>query len=65
MIFRKTDLAGVIEIEMELLRDERGFFARTWCESEFREHGLNPNVVQCSVSCNDRKGTPSGVHYQW
>lgn len=64
MIFRKTDLAGVIEIEMELLRDERGFFARTWCEREFRENGLTPKLVQCSISFNEKKGTLRGVHYQ-
>jgi dTDP-4-dehydrorhamnose 3,5-epimerase len=64
MIFRRTDLAGVIEIEMELHRDERGFFARSWCEREFRENGLNPKLVQCSISYNERKGTLRGVHYQ-
>ena len=57
-------IAGVFEIEMEVHHDERGFFARTWCEREFREHGLNPKVVQCSTSWNDRKGTLRGVHYQ-
>ena len=64
MIFNKTDLAGVIEIQMEPLRDERGFFARTWCEKEFREHNLNPRLVQCSISFNGRKGTLRGIHYQ-
>jgi dTDP-4-dehydrorhamnose 3,5-epimerase len=64
MIFRETDLAGVVEIEMERHSDERGFFARTWCELEFRERGLNPKVVQSSISWNDRKGTLRGVHFQ-
>lgn len=64
MIFHSTKLAGVVEIEMELLRDERGFFARSWCEREFREHGLDPRLVQCSISFNERKGTLRGVHYQ-
>jgi len=64
MIFRKTDLAGVIEIEMEPHHDERGFFARSWCEREFRENGLNPKLVQCSISFNEKKGTLRGVHYQ-
>jgi dTDP-4-dehydrorhamnose 3,5-epimerase len=49
---------------MELHRDERGFFARSWCEREFRENGLNPKLVQCSISYNERKGTLRGVHYQ-
>jgi dTDP-4-dehydrorhamnose 3,5-epimerase len=64
MIFRQTDLAGVIEVEMEPRRDERGFFARSWCEREFRENGLNPKLVQCSISFNERKGTLRGMHYQ-
>jgi dTDP-4-dehydrorhamnose 3,5-epimerase len=64
MIFHKTKLTGVVEIEMELKQDERGFFARSWCQKEFREHELNPRVVQCNVSFNERKGTLRGVHYQ-
>ena len=64
MIFHETKLSGVVEIEMEPHRDERGFFARSWCEREFQEHGLNPRVVQCNVSFNERKGTLRGVHYQ-
>ncbi len=64
MVFEETEIAGVFTVSPELLRDERGSFARTWCEREFREHGLNPKVVQCSISFNQRKGTLRGVHYQ-
>ena len=64
MIFHDTKLTGVFEIEMDLNQDERGFFARSWCQKEFLEHGLNPRVVQCNVSFNERKGTLRGVHYQ-
>jgi dTDP-4-dehydrorhamnose 3,5-epimerase len=64
MIFHDTKLTGVFEIEMDLNQDERGFFARSWCQKEFQEHGLNPRVVQCNVSFNERKGTLRGVHYQ-
>ena len=64
MIFHETKLAGVVEIEMDLHRDERGLFARSWCEREFREHGLDPRLVQCSLSFNERKGTLRRVHYQ-
>ena len=44
--------------------DQRGFFARTFCEREFESHGLNPKLVQCSISFNTRKGTLRGLHYQ-
>lgn len=64
MIFRETSLPGVFVIEPELHHDERGFFARSWCEREFKEHGLNPAVVQCNISVNHRKGTLRGMHLQ-
>ncbi len=65
MIFQETKLAGVFEIYLEPNTDERGFFARTWCQGEFGDHGLNSKLVQCSVSLNSRRGTLRGVHYQW
>lgn len=64
MIFTETALPGAWIIDVERLEDARGFFARTWCEREFSERGLNPRVVQCSVSFNKRRGTLRGVHYQ-
>jgi dTDP-4-dehydrorhamnose 3,5-epimerase len=64
MIFHSTMLAGVFEIEMVMHRDDRGFFARSWCEQEFQEYGLNPKIVQCNVSMNERNGTLRGLHYQ-
>jgi dTDP-4-dehydrorhamnose 3,5-epimerase len=64
MIFQETKLPGVFELGIEPNRDARGFFARTWCEKEFEDHGLNPRVVQCNVSFNAREGTLRGMHYQ-
>lgn len=64
MIFTETKLAGAFVIEMERRADERGFFARTFCRQEFEAHGLDPEVVQCNVSFNKRKGTLRGMHYQ-
>jgi dTDP-4-dehydrorhamnose 3,5-epimerase len=64
MIFRETKLPGVFEIHPERKTDARGFFARTWCRNEFESHGLNPELVQSSISFNARKGTLRGVHYQ-
>ncbi len=49
---------------MHLNSDARGFFARSWCQKEFEDHGLNSNLVQCSISLNSRKGTLRGMHYQ-
>ena len=64
MIFTETPLKGAYIIELERIEDERGFFARSWCAREFAEHGLNPNLVQCNVSFNKKKGTLRGMHYQ-
>lgn len=64
MIFRETALAGAFILESERVEDERGFFARTWCRREFEERGLDPKLVQCSISFNRRRGTLRGMHYQ-
>ncbi len=64
MIFKETKLAGAFIIEPELTEDERGFFARTWCKQEFEAHNLNPNLVQCNISFNLKRGTLRGMHYQ-
>ena len=64
MIFTETELEGAFVIEPERLEDERGFFGRTWCQREFQAHGLNPRLVQCSISFNKKKGTLRGIHYQ-
>lgn len=64
MIFLPTSLHGAYVIEPERLEDERGFFARTWCQREFQTHGINMTIVQCSVSFNRKRGTLRGMHYQ-
>lgn len=64
MIFKETLLKGVYIIEVERIEDERGFFARSWCKSEFEKYGLNTNLVQCNISFNIKKGTIRGMHYQ-
>lgn len=64
MIFVETKLSGAYIIKPERHEDERGYFARTFCKKEFDEHGLNPDVVQCSISYNQKKGTFRGMHFQ-
>ena len=54
----------VLEVLLELNIDERGFFARSWCEKEFGDHGLTTKVVQSNISQNRRRGTLRGIHYQ-
>jgi dTDP-4-dehydrorhamnose 3,5-epimerase len=62
--FVETPLEDVWVIEPERLADERGWFARTFDEEEFRARGMNPAVVQCNASYNERAGTLRGMHYQ-
>jgi dTDP-4-dehydrorhamnose 3,5-epimerase len=64
MKFRETKLKGSYVIDLDKLHDERGYFARAWCQQEFCQHGLDATVVQCNVSQNPKKGTLRGLHYQ-
>ena len=64
MRFEQTSLSGAFVLEIEAHTDERGFFARTFCADEFVKHGLEPAVVQCSVSFNRERGTLRGMHFQ-
>jgi dTDP-4-dehydrorhamnose 3,5-epimerase len=64
MKFLPLRVAGACVVKPELMEDERGFFARTWCEQAFEAQGLNPRLVQSSVSFNTRRGTLRGMHYQ-
>jgi dTDP-4-dehydrorhamnose 3,5-epimerase len=64
VLFRETELPGAFVIEVQKYEDERGFFARSWCQKEFEARGLNPRTVQCNVSFNKLKGTLRGMHYQ-
>lgn len=64
MKFLATPLEGAFVVELARIEDERGFFARSFCQEEFRAHGLSPVVAQCNVSWNQRKGTLRGLHFQ-
>lgn len=64
MIFEETKLARAFIIKLEKLEDERGFFARAWCQKEFDDAGINSRIVQANLSYNEKKGTLRGMHYQ-
>ena len=64
MTFKETKLQGAFIIEPEMLIDDRGAFARTFCRKDFESHGLNGSISQCSISLNTRKYTLRGMHYQ-
>ena len=64
MIFTPTALGGATIVDLERREDERGFFARIYCEREFAEHGLRARMVQSNMSHTRRAGTLRGMHYQ-
>jgi dTDP-4-dehydrorhamnose 3,5-epimerase len=64
MIFTETTLKGAFIVDLELRSDERGFFARAFCQREFEAHGLKPVIAQANISFNYRKGTVRGLHFQ-
>jgi dTDP-4-dehydrorhamnose 3,5-epimerase len=65
MLFLETTLRGAFTIDLERRSDSRGFFARAFCQEEFRAHGLNPHIVQANVAFNVRRGTVRGMHFQY
>lgn len=59
-----TPLAGAYVLEPERKEDERGYFARVWCDQEAADHGLTHRWVQSNTSFNVHVGTLRGLHYQ-
>lgn len=64
MIFTATPLPGAFLIDVEQRNDERGFFARVFCQAEFATQGLETDFVQINNSLTMRRGTLRGLHYQ-
>src|SRR5437667_206029 len=64
MKFVSIPLAGAYVIELDKREDERGFFARRFCEREFAEAGLETRFVQINNSLSRDRGTLRGMHYQ-
>lgn len=64
MIYHKTPLKDAYVIDIEKRSDERGFFARLFCNEEFAKHGLESNFVQANNSLSKEAYTLRGLHYQ-
>ena len=65
MIFTETNLPGAFIVDLEPRGDDRGFFARSFCQREFEAHGLKTVIAQTNVSFNYRTGTVRGLHFQF
>jgi dTDP-4-dehydrorhamnose 3,5-epimerase len=65
VIFTETKLKGAFIIDLERREDTRGFFARAFCQNEFKSHGLKPVIAQANVASNKKRGTLRGMHFQY
>jgi len=62
--FIDTEVEGLKILECEMIGDDRGYFSRVFCRDEFAEAGIDYSIVQCNISCNERRGTVRGMHWQ-
>ena len=65
MIFTETKLKGAFILDVERREDDRGFFARSFCQNEFRDRDLKPVIAQANIAFNKRRGTLRGMHFQF
>jgi len=65
LIFTETKLKGAFTIDIERREDSRGFFARGFCQNEFKAHGLKPVIAQANIAFNHKQGTLRGMHFQF
>ena len=65
MHFTETPLEGAFIVELDRKDDDRGFFARAFCQREFQEHGIASDVRQANISLSSRAGTLRGLHFQY
>jgi dTDP-4-dehydrorhamnose 3,5-epimerase len=65
VVFTETALSGAFVIDLERREDERGFFARAFCQHEFAEHGLQPVIAQANIGFNRLRGCVRGMHFQY
>jgi dTDP-4-dehydrorhamnose 3,5-epimerase len=64
VIFTETVLSGAWILDLQEIHDNRGFFARSFCQNEFAARGLKTDAVQCNISFNNNRGTLRGMHFQ-
>jgi len=64
MKFNSLELEGAYLIELSSHIDQRGFFARCFCQNIFAERGLEAQFVQVNSSLSHSVGTLRGLHYQ-
>jgi dTDP-4-dehydrorhamnose 3,5-epimerase len=64
MRFTETIVRGAYLVDIERREDDRGYFARAFCQREFEALGLSTRIAQVNWSMNVKKGTLRGMHLQ-
>ena len=64
MHYQSCHIPGVLLISLDTISDERGFFARIFCQEDFAQQGAELTPVQANLSYNHKRGTLRGLHYQ-
>jgi len=64
MIFTKIPIDGAFLVELEPRVDERGSFARAFCQREFAAQGITFQIAQCNLAHTNHAGVVRGLHYQ-
>lgn len=64
MNFQKTKIDNLLVITPQLRHDERGFFARIFCQDEFKKNSINFKITQSNLTLTKKKGTIRGMHFQ-
>lgn len=59
-----TIFDGVLIINQQKFEDNRGFFSEMFNKEDFREAGINFDLVQVNYSWSKKFGTIRGLHYQ-
>lgn len=65
MQYEPLAIAGAFKVTSPPIGDERGWFARAFCQKELLEHGVDFQVRQINRSYNQRAGTLRGFHFQF
>jgi dTDP-4-dehydrorhamnose 3,5-epimerase and related enzymes len=65
MQFQPLAIPGAFRVKSESMGDERGWFARAFCQRELAEHGVDFQVRQINRSFNQKAGTVRGFHFQF
>ena len=62
--FFSTKLKGLQIIQRTLIKDDRGFFSRFYCEEDYKYLGFLDSPKQMNHSFTKKKGTIRGMHFQ-